>query len=71
MQSLLLVSFIFAVGYLLSRPVFSTRWSLFGFRHLVLSGLEFLLVGFLLGPVAFKWALRRSGEAEAKLPGEA
>lgn len=50
MQSLLLVSVIFALAYLLSRPVFSTRWSLYGFRQLFLSGLEFLFFGYLLGP---------------------
>lgn len=50
MRSLLLVSLVFAACYLLSRPVFSTRWSLYGFRHLFLSGLEFLFVGYLLGP---------------------
>lgn len=50
MRSLLLVSLVFAICYLLSRPVFSTRLSLFGFRHLFLSGLEVLFVGYLFGP---------------------
>jgi hypothetical protein len=49
-QSLLLVSVIFAIAYVLSRPIFSTRWSLYGFRRLFLSGLEFLFLGYLLGP---------------------
>lgn len=50
MRTLVIVSLIFAVCYLLTLPVFSTRWSLLGFRYLFLSGSEFLLAGFLLGP---------------------
>ncbi len=49
MRSLVIVSLIFAAAYLLTLPVFSTRWSFLGLRHLFLSGTEFLLVGVLLG----------------------
>lgn len=50
MRTLVLVSLVFAVCYLLARPVFSNRWQLLGFRQLFLSGGEFLLVGYLVGP---------------------
>lgn len=50
MTTLVLVSLVFAVCYLLARPVFSNRWQLLGFRQLFLSGGEFLLVGYLVGP---------------------
>lgn len=49
MRSLVIVSLIFAAAYLLTLPVFSTRWSFLGLRHLFLSGTEFLLVGVILG----------------------
>lgn len=50
MKTLIVVGFIFAVSYLFTRPVFSTRTSLLGFRYLFFSGTEFLLVGYLIGP---------------------
>ncbi len=50
MKTLLVVGLIFAVSYLFTRPVFSTRMALLGFRYLFFSGTEFLLVGYLLGP---------------------
>jgi Kef-type K+ transport system membrane component KefB len=49
-RTLIVVSLIFALAYLFTLPVFSTRWSFLGFRALFLSGIEFLLVGFLAGP---------------------
>lgn len=50
MTTLVVISAIFAVCYLFSRPVFSTRWQLLGFRLLFLSGGELLLLGMALGP---------------------
>lgn len=50
MRSLLIVSLVFVLSYLLARPLFSTRAPFLGFRVLFLSGTELLLVGFLLGP---------------------
>ncbi len=50
MRSLLIVSLVFALAYLLARPMFSSRTPFLGFRVLFLSGTELLLVGFLLGP---------------------
>lgn len=50
MRSLLIVSLVFALAYLLARPMFSSRIPFLGFRVLFLSGTELLLVGFLLGP---------------------
>ena len=53
MKTLIVVGLIFAVSYLFTRPVFSTRISLLGFRFLFFSGTEFLLVGYLIGPRGF------------------
>ena len=50
MRSLLIVSLVFAVAYLLARPMFSARTAFLGFRVLFLSGTELLLVGYLIGP---------------------
>ncbi len=50
MATVLLVSLIFGVCYLFTRPIFSTRWALFGFRQLFLSGVELLMVGYVVGP---------------------
>jgi Kef-type K+ transport system membrane component KefB len=50
MKTLIVVGLIFAVSYLFTRPVFSTHLSLLGFRYLFFSGVEFLLVGYLIGP---------------------
>jgi Kef-type K+ transport system membrane component KefB len=50
MQTLIVVGLVFAVSYLFTRPVFSTRLSLLGFRFLFFSGAEFLLIGYLIGP---------------------
>ena len=53
MKTLLVVGLIFAASYLFTRPVFSTRMSLLGFRYLFFSGTEFLLIGYLIGPRGF------------------
>ena len=50
MKTLLVVGLIFAVSYLSTRLVFSTRFSLLGFRYLFFSGTEFLLLGYMIGP---------------------
>jgi Kef-type K+ transport system membrane component KefB len=50
MKTLIVVGLIFAVSYLSTRLVFSTRFSLPGFRHLFFSGTEFVLLGYILGP---------------------
>ena len=53
MKTLIVVGLILAIGYLFTRPVFSTRLSFLGFRYLFFSGAEFLLVGYLIGPRGF------------------
>jgi Kef-type K+ transport system membrane component KefB len=50
MQTLIVVGLVFAVSYLFTRPIFGTHLSLLGFRFLFFSGVEFLLVGYLIGP---------------------
>ena len=50
MKTLIVVGLIFAVSYLSTRLVFSTRFSLLGFRYLFFSGTEFILLGYMLGP---------------------
>lgn len=50
MKTLIVVGLIFAVSYLSTRVVFSTRLSLLGFRFLFFSGTEFLLLGYVIGP---------------------
>lgn len=50
MKTLIVVGLIFAVSYLSTRRIFSTRLSLLGFRYLFFSGTEFLLLGYLIGP---------------------
>lgn len=50
MKTLIVVGVIFAVSYLSTRVVFSTRLSLLGFRYLFFSGTEFLLLGYMVGP---------------------
>ena len=50
MKTLVVVGLIFAVSYLSTRVVFSTRLSLLGFRYLFFSGTEFLLLGYVIGP---------------------
>lgn len=50
MQTVFVVSLIFALCYLFTLPVFSTRLSFLGFRFLFFSGAEFLLIGYLVGP---------------------
>lgn len=51
MDALIVVGLIFLVSYLFTRRLFSTRLALLGFRSLFFSGTEFVLVGFLIGPV--------------------
>lgn len=50
MKTLIVVGLIFAVSYLSTRLVFSTRFSLLGFRYLFFSGTEFVLLGYMIGP---------------------
>jgi len=50
MKTLIVVGLVFAVSYLSTRVVFSTRLSLLGFRYLFFSGTEFLLLGYMIGP---------------------
>lgn len=50
MKTLIVVGLVFAVSYLSTRLVFSTRLSLLGFRYLFFSGTEFLLLGYMIGP---------------------
>jgi len=50
MKTLIVVGVVFAVSYLSTRLVFSTRLSLLGFRYLFFSGTEFLLLGYMIGP---------------------
>ena len=50
MKTVLIVSLIFALAFVFTRPIFSTRWQFFGFRLFFLSGVELLLVGYALGP---------------------
>jgi len=50
MKTLVVVGLIFAVSYLSTRVVFSTRLSVLGFRYLFFSGTEFLLLGYMIGP---------------------
>ncbi len=50
MKTLIVVGLVFAVSYLSTRVVFSTRLSLLGFRYLFFSGTEFLLIGYMIGP---------------------
>ena len=50
MQTLIVVGLVFAVSYLFTRPIVGTHLSLLGFRFLFFSGVEFLLVGYLIGP---------------------
>jgi Kef-type K+ transport system membrane component KefB len=50
MKTLIVVGLIFAVSYLSTRRIFSTRLSLLGFRYLFFSGTEFLLLGYVIGP---------------------
>ena len=50
MKALIVVGLVFAVSYLSTRLVFSTRLSLLGFRYLFFSGTEFVLLGYVFGP---------------------
>ena len=50
MKTLIVVGLVFAVSYLSTRVVFSTRLSLLGFRYLFFFGTEFLLIGYMIGP---------------------
>ena len=50
MDAFIVVGLIFALSYLSTKRLFSTRLALLGFRNLFFSGTEFLLLGYLIGP---------------------